>query len=219
MLYFLFSVSSSFAEINCKGARLSLVEKEICANPKLMALDADILTEFERAKTRLSGDSLELLTETQKFFLQTRNICDRNQDRSKNANILLCIEKVSKDRSLGLKNAEPNNDLFDSLTLNIRYTDVPFILKYGKRLVGKTMRVWGILILNPEKDVSGNRLTGFIASEHLKEKVPVEFKSMTPPQAEFLDKNQPASHHEAKIEFKGGKTTLRLSSILGKELP
>lgn len=219
--YFVSIHSAMAAGINCTKvkANSSAVEKAICKESKLTAIDHELGSLFENLGKQVTGEQRDLLLQTQKFFIIERNHC-QNQDTSKGefrSLVKKCIEEKYQSRIAALKDLKDSSDSFSILTRDLTFFDVPFVKAHGMKLVGKTIRVAGSLSLEGKKPGSPAPVKGIIKDE--KDTVPVVFKSMPDSQAEFLERNKPFGHHEVIVDQENGKVILRVSSILGQKLP
>lgn len=158
------------------------------------------------------------MTQTQKFFLKERNDCQNQLDSQNDfrSRVKDCIEEKYRRRIAVLKEVKDDSDHFSLFTRDLDFVDLHFLKIHGMKLLGRTLRVPGTLVLDIAGPNSQTRLRG-----SLKDKgsvLPVVFKSMPASQAEFLDQKKPFAHHEATLDQENAKLILRVSSILGQAL-
>jgi uncharacterized protein YecT (DUF1311 family) len=83
---------------SCVGATLSKIEKEICTNEGLAALDRDLAETVAKIKNEQPKEMAKLTTE-QRSWLKTRD----SKCAPLEAKMASCLETVYKDRSAALK--------------------------------------------------------------------------------------------------------------------
>ena len=77
---------------DCSQKRLGSVEKRICQDPKLAALDRQLADVYEAAQAKASAADKQTLTATQRGWIKARNDCWKASD------VPACVQASYHDR-------------------------------------------------------------------------------------------------------------------------
>ena len=191
--------------VECRSGGAGVAEQEICASVELRQLNEDIDTLTRRLEARLSGRERDALMDTEPPFVTQRNSCQNVRDA-----LRICIERVLNARRGALAAALKSPASILEEIDRYEFLSVAFFRKYGERLVGRRVSVFGCMTLDPgpTPDV---RTTGVIresCSTGTGEEIPVRFRSMTAIAAPFYDVKKPASHWTGIVEQREGRIVL-----------
>ena len=132
------------AMVDCHAGRLDGAERETCASPDLMRLTTELDRTTARLESTLTGRNKEALIDTEGPFRIQRNNCHNAA-----SHVHDCIERLLRARLDALTAAAT---LPESILSEIgRYEFLTFasFVKWGDQLVGKRVRVWGCMALDP----------------------------------------------------------------------
>jgi hypothetical protein len=132
------------AVVDCHAARLDGAERETCASPELMRLTAELDRATARLESTLTGRNKEALIDTEGPFRIQRNNCQNAA-----AHVHDCIERLLRARLDALTAAATVPDSIVSEVGRYEFLTVASFVKWGDQLVGKRVRVWGCMALDP----------------------------------------------------------------------
>ncbi len=192
--------------INCTGQRLGGAEREICAAPELVRLNDDIDTLTKRLEMTLTGSDKAALVDTEGPFMVQRNNCQNERPAVRE-----CVERILGGRMKALTAALNSPASIRSEITQYTFLNIPFFQRYGDLLIGRRIRVFGCMVLEPGP-TPASRIYGTISEFCTKTKGPyvsVIFKSMDEKTATFFyDAKMPNSHWEGTVERREGRLVL-----------
>ena len=212
---YLVPVPAASAPINCSKARVD-VEQRICSHPALLAQDQAISDRLAFLGQQCPSQK-KLLVQGQKFWLRERWDC-RNGDRAlaPNGTLAACLAERMDQRLRNL-NAVQGCDL-SPLAASYRFVDIGYMRQFSHSYVGKTVSVFGSMVLDACRKTGVPPVTGVLVGEPAAVRFPVRFSAMSDIQKEKLCVEQPLAHWEGVVEDDGRGAYLYLSDLLGGEL-
>ena len=190
--------------VDCGGARLVAAERATCASPDLSRLAATVDSVTAALEGTLTGREREALVDTEAPFVRQRNDC-----ANAGADVRGCVARLLRGRldALSAAAASPSSILAE--TVRYTFVDVPYLLTWGDRLVGRRVRVWGRMTLEAGP-VPADRVHGTLrAPVPGGASVPVVFKAMDPTRAVwFYDAKQPVGYWEGTVAWRAGRPAL-----------
>lgn len=227
------NLPARWAGVDCKHVNPNalLVERLICSHMHLRVLNDQIADHYRQLVNRFSGSKAELVRDTQKFFLVARDQAQwpYEDDPKYVDQVVQKLEDTLKDRLAELEAAVKigessgiSEELFTALTKNIKYSDFEFLEKFGRKMNGRTLRVYALLDAAKNAEACGTVLQGQLKHEFAMmnniPSIPVVFKALTSDQYELIRYRTPISYHEVKIEVTPMTMILRMDSLLGRKL-
>jgi uncharacterized protein len=194
--------------INCQRPE-NPAEKAVCTHSDLKGMDDEIARSTAALKSKLPAELGAILADTDLPFQRQRNDCSNDE-----SDVAGCVTKVLKERLELLKRAESNPQAARDALGQVRYIDIGFLWKYWPQLAGKKLSVFGCLSL----DDPAPRTRATLETENQKS-VPVLFKSMPEPIADFLDDQKPCAHWLVEVRRQGDGPLLYADEVLGRPLP
>jgi hypothetical protein len=194
------------AAVDCSSKRLGLAERETCASPELARLTARVDDLTARLERELTGRDREALVDTEAPFVKQRNHCQNTR-----SGVHMCVERVLRHRLDALSAAATSPAAILAETTRYTYLDVPYLLKWGRGLVGRRVGVWGCMTLAPGP-TPASRIHGTIRDCPAgpgARSLPAVFKSMSQTRATwFYDAKKPAAYWEGTVEWREGRLVL-----------
>jgi hypothetical protein len=132
------------AVVDCHAGRLDGAERETCASADLMRLTAELDRTTARLESTLTGRNKEALIDTEGPFRIQRNNCQNAA-----SHVHDCIERLVRARLDALTAAATVPDSIVSEVGRYEFLTVGSFVKWGDELVGKRVRVWGCIALDP----------------------------------------------------------------------
>lgn len=194
------------AAATCAGRPLSSVEREICGRPELQQLNDSVDTLTARLESTLTDGDRDALVDTERPFVVQRNDCQNQR-----AVVRACVERLLSGRVSALTVAlNAPASIRDEIT-KYSFLTVPFFQKYGDRLVGRRIRVFGCMSLAPGATAAA-RVSGTISESCAQTSGPsvaALFSSMNSTKAIwFYDAKQPSSYWEGIVERRADRLVL-----------
>jgi uncharacterized protein len=197
--------------VDCAAARLDRVGKAVCN-----AADSAELVEWSRRidamtaalEQTLTGAQKNALIDTERPFLVARNNCSNSGD---DAAVAACARGVLELRKRGLEAATQDAASIFAEIPRYSRVDVPFVVRYGDRLDGARVAVFGCFVLDPAP-APEQRLNGAIhedCADPDAASVRVHFDRMDAARPNFLDK-MPSSWWQGRIELQDGQPLLSM---------
>ena len=189
--------------VDCSGTQLGAAEREICSAAELARLNGEIVQATDRLKSSLTGADRNVLVDTESRFVAQRNNCSNDRQSVRG-----CVERVLRARMNALASALSTPASIRSEITQYTVLDAPFLEKYGDRLVGRRVSVFGCMILDPAR-VPADRLRGRIR-ESCEGGVSVQalFTAMDDASASWFDRAMPSSHWAGVVEQRDGRIVL-----------
>jgi hypothetical protein len=186
------------ATIDCSSQRLDGAERETCRSPDLLRLTSDVDRVTAHLEATLTGRNKEALLDTEGPFRVQRNNCE-----NVGSGVHECIERILRRRLDAVTAAATSPATILSETTAYSFLNVPYFLKWGARLVGKRVRLWGCMTLDPGP-TPASRLHGTIldcASGTRGARVAARFQTMNETRATwFYDAKKPGGYWEGVVE-------------------
>jgi len=140
------------AVVDCGGKRLTGAERESCASPDLMRLTRDVDHLTGQLEATLTGRNKEALVDTELPFMVERNNCQNatsvlQQDYA--SVVHTCVERLLRGRRDALKAAGTSPESIVSEIGQYSFWTIPNFVKWGPELVGRHVRLWGCMALDP----------------------------------------------------------------------
>ena len=196
--------------VDCNGRRLGAAERETCASPSLMRLTASVDELTARLERALTGRNREALVDTEAPFVRQRNDCSNTAAGARG-----CVEGLLRHRLDALTAAITSPASIVAETTRYTFLDVPFLLKWGSEFVGRRVRVWGCMKLEPGP-TPASRLRGTLhdpspepGARAAASDLPVVFTRMDETRATgFYDAKQPVGYWEGTVRRQDGRLAL-----------
>jgi len=143
------------ASVNCGASRRDLAEREVCASPDLTRLAGAIDSATRALRTHLTGADRDALLDTEHPFVVTRNDCQNAAGQ-----VHACVQRIMSARFDALTLAASAPSSIQSEVARYPFVDVPYVSRWGNRLVTERLDVWGCLReLAATRHGDGQRLT------------------------------------------------------------
>lgn len=194
------------ATVDGGGKRLGLAERETCASAELRRLTAIVDDQTARLERTLTGRNREALVDTEAPFVRQRNNCQNAR-----SGVHLCVERLLRHRLDALSAAATSPAAIMSEIRRYTFVDVPYVLRWGRALVGRRISVWGSMTLapgpTPESRIHGSIRDGSAGPGA--PALPALFTSMNSTRATwFYDARKPAGYWEGTVEWREGRLVL-----------
>lgn len=193
------------AVVDCSGKRLTLAERETCASPALTGLAVRVDELTARLERTLTGRAREALVDTEAPFVRQRNDCQSARS------VHLCVERVLRHRLDALSAAATSPAAIVAETTRYTFLDVPYLLAWGRSLVGRRVSVWGCMTLEPGP-TPASRVHGIVRDGAAGPRAPsvsAIFTSMNETRAiGFYDAKRPVGYWQGTVEWREGRPVL-----------
>jgi len=200
--------------VDCGGKRLTGAERETCASPDLMRLTTDVDQLTGHLEATLTGRNKEALVDTERPFMVERNNCQNatsvlHQDYA--SVVHACVERLLRARLDALKAAGTSPGSIVSEIGQYSFWSIPNFVKWGPELLGKHVRLWGCMALDPGP-TPASRIHGTIHDYPPKPRgasVPAIFNTMTEEKATwFYDAKKPCGYWHGVVGRRDGRLVL-----------
>ena len=186
------------ATVDCTGRRLDGAERETCRSPELLRLTGDVDRLTAHLEATLTGPNKDALLDTEGPFRVQRNNC-----QNVGSGVHECIEGILRRRLDALTAAATSPATILNETTEYSFVDIPYFVKWGARLVGKRVNLWGCMTLDPGPTPE-SRLHGTIrdcAPGTTGRLVSARFTTMNETRARsFYDAKKPGAYWEGVVE-------------------
>ncbi len=147
--------------VDCGGKRLTGAERETCASPDLMRLTKDVDQLTGQLEATWTGRNKEALVDTERPFMVERNNCQNatsalHQDYA--SVVRACVERLLRGRLDALRAAGTSPGSIVSEIGQYSFWSIANFVKWGPELLGKHVRLWGCMALDPGPTPGSRRL-------------------------------------------------------------
>lgn len=211
----LLPMSAGAAPIDCRKMSID-VEERICSRPDLLAKDRAI-SERLASLGRQCPSQKKLLIQGQKFWLRERSNCRNGEGAlGPDGTLAACLAQRMDQRLQDLGTVQGCN--LSPLAASYRFVDPGYIREFSRAYVGKTVSVFGSMVLDACHKKGVAPTTGVIVSRPGDTRFPARFSAMPELRKEFLCAQYPAAHWRGIVKNDGQSAYLYLTDILGEEL-
>ncbi|HVX40731.1 MAG TPA: hypothetical protein VHB25_14270 [Gemmatimonadaceae bacterium] len=190
--------------VRCHAQRLNRAERATCASAGLAQLTMDVDSATFRLERMLQGADREALIDTEGPLRAERNACANEAD------VGACVDRVLRARiaALGAAMALPSS--IQAEVAKYQYLNVAYVRRWGDRLIGRHVRVWGCLLLDSSAPLLTGTRSGVVRNTCTKSdqpELPVVMTRTAPERMSFYEA-QPTSYWAGVVERRGGRLTL-----------
>jgi uncharacterized protein len=190
------------APMDCSLAKDD-VEKTICSHPSLTAQDKAISGRLD-ALGRACPSLRPLLIQGQKYWLRERWDCRNVEGVFEKAEGLASCLASRMEQRLQRLNDEPQSCDPKPLVGGYRFVDPVYLLRYGDQYIGKTVSVYGSMVLDNCRASGTGTLTGSIVGNSPRhERYRAVFSAMSEGARERLCAQHPAAHWQGVVKQDG----------------
>lgn len=190
----------------CGDERLTSAQRSTCEVAELNQIASAIDSMSADLEIKLTGRKRNALIDTSRVFVIERNSCSNDPPTVRE-----CVANILNWRLKALERATVASSSIFSEVKNYNFIGVPYALKWGRDLIGRTVSVSGCMTVDPGTPPE-NRTNGALhtwPSEPVSSSLPVVFSSMNETRAVwFYDQKRPCSYWKGTLERRRGKMIL-----------